>query len=395
MTTTNLEHLQRRLLERIYEAYTSFDPSIPDRAHPSVRMVSFKTILTDALQEYAETTSGEISAAISELVTRRLVFPSATGRYGINFENVGDVEDILAEAEVESAPEAQRVRATLIRRFKDAHEQGERWVRYSPLLENLGIENPAEATKHIVVLLKRKLVRHREPRLGNDEFELTEQGASTSTDTTEQTFVPTPGAALPERVPYAITFLDIVQSTQTGSVYGNSTLIKLQTRLVNIVQEQVSLRQPQIVNYLGDGFLVAFDNQSGQGIKDAIDFTYDVVRDVDDYNAEDTTLDHEEMRLRIGVHVGEVQLVEVGGRPNVMGVDVAKAQRIQSLDEAAHGLVWGVEEALHRILVSEQVVQQDERLRNAMRGQYPSPLLKLRGLADGHQVHKLPPVPPW
>lgn len=121
-----------------------------------------------------------------------------------------------------------------------------------------------------------------------------------------------------------LVFSDIEGSTQANERLGDRAWVTLLERHNRVIQTRVDRHGGQVVKSQGDGFMIAFARP-----QDAIRFAVDA----QDAFGSDRSNDDEQIRVRIGIHMG----TSVRRGDDLFGLDVALAARVA--DQAGGGEV--------------------------------------------------------
>jgi class 3 adenylate cyclase len=139
-------------------------------------------------------------------------------------------------------------------------------------------------------------------------------------DEVEEFLVGSRRAHEPERALTTVLFTDIVGSTETTAELGDRRWRDLMERHDSIVRRQLSVHRGREVKTMGDGFLATFDGPA-RAIRCA-----GAIRD---------ELSGIDLRVRSGIHTGEVELVG----EDVSGMAVNIGARIGAVADAGEVLV--------------------------------------------------------
>ncbi len=148
----------------------------------------------------------------------------------------------------------------------------------------------------------------------------------------------------------AIVVIDLCNSTDIISRYGNSFAMKLMQKLTAIVEKIGRREQCQFTKGTGDGFLLTFPKA-----ENAVRFSMDVLIDVK--KANEKVDDNQKINLRFAINIGESKVDAKGDR---IGVAVNMAFRVEGLKPdaliAAEGSMLPDEIPLeNRIFVTENL----------------------------------------
>ena len=129
------------------------------------------------------------------------------------------------------------------------------------------------------------------------------------------------GATQPERTVATVMFTDIVKSTKRAAELGDAAWRELLDRHDRIVREQLSAFRGRLVDSAGDGTLAVFDIP-----RSAIDCAHALI----------AALKTLKIRIRVGLHIGELELREDG---RVGGIAVHIGARVLGQAKADELLV--------------------------------------------------------
>jgi class 3 adenylate cyclase len=124
----------------------------------------------------------------------------------------------------------------------------------------------------------------------------------------------------PERVLAAILFSDLVSSTELAHAVGDARWKQLLDRHDDVTRSCVGRRGGTVVNTTGDGVVATFPSATG-AVRAARELS--------------TALDREELPVRVGIHVGDIER----RGDNITGLGVVVAARILGLAGAGEVLV--------------------------------------------------------
>jgi adenylate cyclase len=123
-----------------------------------------------------------------------------------------------------------------------------------------------------------------------------------------------------------LVFSDIEGSTQANERLGDRAWVTLLERHNRVIQTRVDRHGGQVVKSQGDGFMIAFARP-----QDAIRFAVDA----QDAFGSDRSNDDEQIRVRIGIHMG----TSVRRGDDLFGLDVALAARVADQADGGEVLV--------------------------------------------------------
>lgn len=117
-------------------------------------------------------------------------------------------------------------------------------------------------------------------------------------------------------------FTDIVDSTQLKSKLGTAAYARMLARHNELFESSVrGFRGAEILKHTGDGYFAAFATAS-DAVRFAIQFQL---------RMQSEPWDGRPLRTRVGVHIGEVALLDMAGRSDVVGLSADMAARIMSM----------------------------------------------------------------
>lgn len=361
-------NLRNRLLAFVYDVYSLYD---------SERRGVYLEDMVKSLEGWEE---GLVRRAVYALSREGLLFLATNDWLGVNYYRVGDLEGELAEQGNDRAGHALQTRKDILRRFKEASDaKPPAKLSVSEVARELNLTD-VQRTAHLSILRRNNLLA------GDFEYpEITEQAlaflAGAAEPLTEEAAGTIPQPAPSRRT---IVFLDMISSTTRGSVWGDDVLIELQTALVSMVGRRLTSLPILERTFLGDGFMLAFDDSAHVGAKIAVDFACDLLKDVEKHNENNEASVHKQIHLRVGIHGGGVQILG----DDIMGVAIAKAQRIQALTDETLGSWPGGQGS--RVLVSEEILQQlRQSAAPAERPVEDAYTVRLKGLTGEHKIYRL------
>ncbi|MCB2181736.1 MAG: HEAT repeat domain-containing protein [Desulfobulbaceae bacterium] len=188
-----------------------------------------------------------------------------------------------------------------------------------------------------------------------------------------------PGMTLTE----AIVVIDLCNSTDIISRYGNTFSLNLMKKLSSIVEPIARKEKCQFTKGTGDGFLLTFPKA-----ENAIAFSVDVLNTMQKVN--EKADENQRINLRFAINIGETKVDEKGDR---IGVAVNMAFRVEGLKPEA---AIAVEDCMpqdevpreNRILITENLAQEAlkiEALASRLIG-----LFELKGIPGLHRIFYLP-----
>ena len=120
----------------------------------------------------------------------------------------------------------------------------------------------------------------------------------------------------------ALMFTDIVDSTGIKSrVSTSANTVNLQRHNVLFEEAVTACREAKIIKHTGDGFFARFHTAS-DAARCALKFQRDLARE---------PWPSEPLRTRIGIHMGEIAMVRMLDRTDIVGSPADVAARVMSL----------------------------------------------------------------
>lgn len=189
----------------------------------------------------------------------------------------------------------------------------------------------------------------------------------------------TPGMTLTE----AIVVVDLCNSTDIISRYGNTFSLNLMKKLSRIVEPIARREKCQFTKGTGDGFLLTFPRA-----RNAIRFSTDVLKAMQEVNEQSE--EHRRINLRFAINIGETKVDEKGDR---IGVAVNMAFRVEGLKpEAAIAVEGSMPPGQvpleNRILITENLLK--EAAENTNLPPRFVGLFELKGIPGLHRIFYLP-----
>lgn len=377
MVFSRLSDIAYHILELVYDRYCNYDPR--EDVNPANSAWNFSE-----LTNYLEEKDDEIlRKAAEELADMGLLFTAGIDSIMVNFYKLDVVEDLLKNKGIETAINNVERRNKILRNIAEAAGLP---VHVYQLMEDQGIGNPDEQRKIVSILARSGFIQRTEPTADAEVFYITERGRQ-HVKSPEKELVRRPPQVSRIRLPYVILFIDMEGSTDRASIYGDALLTELQGILIDTVTKNFAGLQPERNYFLGDGYLIAFDNDRMEGIKKAVELCYRVLKDILDCNKKNEQESYKQIHLRIGLHAAEVDIKGA----NIMGVEIAKARRITDLSQELLGLHRPWVKSQCRLILSEEAHQQCIRKGlHIPAPEFESPYLKLKGLPGAHKVFRLP-----
>jgi serine/threonine-protein kinase len=123
-------------------------------------------------------------------------------------------------------------------------------------------------------------------------------------------------------------FTDIVGSTDLKARIGTTTFATLLQEHNSLFESACAELHGEILKHTGDGYFAAFATGS-EAVRAALRFQHEIrLRQW-----------AEPVRVRIGIHVGEVAVVKMAGRPDIVGMAADLASRVMSLADGGQILL--------------------------------------------------------
>lgn len=187
-----------------------------------------------------------------------------------------------------------------------------------------------------------------------------------------------PGSTVTE----AIVVIDLCNSTDITSRYGDSFAMNMMQRLNAVVNPIAKREKCQFIKGTGDGFLMTFPNALH-----SIQFSLDVLANIQNINAK--AAENQRINLRFAINFGEAKVDEKGDR---LGAAVSMTFRIEGLKpEAAiqtDGCLPVAEIPLeNRIFITENLQKETTRI-SGIKTRLVG-LFELKGITGLHRVYHL------
>ncbi len=154
-----------------------------------------------------------------------------------------------------------------------------------------------------------------------------------------------PGPQRRSRAVKAILFSDIEPSIASSSEVGDQAWSAIRDEHDAIVRNAVEMHRGLVVRNQGDGFMCSFDLPA-----DALHCAIEIQRDLEGYRAAHQDGLRRSLRLRIGAHIGEVEME--GG--DLFGSEVNLAAR---LAVEAQGSEILISDAMHQLLAGRPEIR--------------------------------------
>lgn len=366
------DQMRLRVLSLVYDRYSNYDPQQ-------------RGIYVRHLEETLELEPAHARGMLYALAHEGYLFLGGNDYVGVDFERVDALEQLLAEAGNEKARAALEVRRRILRRCLEAVNQTPpRAASVAEIAAELKLSE-VQRTAHFSIL-------RRQGALAGDFTwpRITETGKRMLADdvmTPEPEGLPQPVESFPPALTArrTVVFLDMVTSTTIGAIWGDEALLELQRILIEAVRSNLVNWQPTNATFLGDGYMVAFDDETRLGAKQALGFCFRLLADLERYNnVQEKASSPNRIYLRVGIHGGEVKLMD----GDIMGIAIAKAQRIQALDDdLIPARPWEDQEG-PRLLMSEEIKYQLESIKFHVPVEGPYNV-RLKGLTGSHFLYKV------
>lgn len=180
----------------------------------------------------------------------------------------------------------------------------------------------------------------------------------------------------------AILVLDLANSTDIGSKYGDDVAFRLTNRLVEETRPLSAKHRVRFTKSTGDGFLMTFNE-----VANAVQFAKDILATIRAGNAKFPA--HERIDVRIAINCGETRIDDKGDR---LGTAVNKTFRVEGVKAAnlipvETGMKPEEMPLLNRILITDEV-----RLELEKTGETQTRvvgLFELKGIAGKHKIHQV------
>lgn len=188
-----------------------------------------------------------------------------------------------------------------------------------------------------------------------------------------------PGMTLTE----TIVVIDLCNSTDIISRYGNTFSLNLMKKLSGIIEPIARRERCQFTKGTGDGFLLTFPQA-----QNAIRFSTDVLKTMQEVNEQSE--ENQRINLRFAINIGETKVDEKGDR---IGVAVNMAFRVEGLKpEAAIAVEGSMPPGQvpleNRILITENL-QREAAKNNDLAPRFVG-LFELKGIPGLHRIFYLP-----
>ena len=181
----------------------------------------------------------------------------------------------------------------------------------------------------------------------------------------------------------AIVVIDLCNSTDITSRYGDSFAMQLMQRLSDVVNPTAKRENYQFIKGTGDGFLITFPKA-----ENAVRFSLASLNGVQKLNAQQTD-ESKKINLRFAINFGEARIDETGDR---LGAAVSMTFRVEGLKPeqlipAENGMTKEEMPPANRILITENIEKE--------LGQFPGistklvGLFELKGITGLHRIYHL------
>lgn len=141
----------------------------------------------------------------------------------------------------------------------------------------------------------------------------------------------------------AILFADVVGSTSLFATVGDLAVSQVIKSFFERAKELLEIHHGQSVKYVGDGFMAVFPD-----VAEALEFATQLQRSLSD---NPIVIGDKPLQVRIGLHAGDIRLVQTSYGEDAFGADINVAARLTGIAQPG-GVV--LSEAVRFALRDEQ-----------------------------------------